>query len=221
MATIKKTTKRTIKKAASGCGPGDGFCGENWDRQTRRERRRDRSIAGERLDQKLMRGVGLATQEGQEARQTARWDRKDTRKDNREYRRQNTPDWNMGGPRGAWKKGGKMAKKSAMAKLKMKKGGKVKKAQNGTLKTEFNVSPANPKLGKRTYEMDTTGYLAGAKRFPVKETGEGITRKFATTRKGAKSMIERTQGSSKLNLPIRRASSVKQQKKGGKTSKRK
>lgn len=197
MATIKKR----VKKAQFGCGPGG--CMRSAEGMTRREyrqmkrdtRQTDREV-GDRPMQKLLKGIGISTQEGIERRQARKAERRAAR---------------------GYKTGGKITK----AKTGMKK------AQDGkTLKAEFKMGP-NPKLGMRKLEMDTSGYAAGAKRFPVTETtpgvgGKNITRKFATNRKGAASMIEKTQGKSKsVNLPIRRASSVKKQKSGGKTSKRK
>lgn len=114
MATVKKTKKAQdgwIMKAAC----TRGFCG-----QSRRERR----YAGEALDQRLLKGIGLSTQEGIDRRQQKRDERKEARRARREERRSG------GDAVGAWKNGGKMAKKSAVKKAKpsMKKGGKINKS---------------------------------------------------------------------------------------------
>lgn len=217
MRTIKK-----VRKAQYGddFGPVSfgGICGKkaacSARKEARKEARAERKASGETLGQRILKGVGLATQEGIERRQANRADRQANRQFRREERRANRGGG--GDAMGVWKNGGKITKKTNM-----------KKAQGGkTLKAEFKMGP-NPKLGMRKLEMDTSGYAAGAKRFPVTETtpgvgGKSITRNFATNRKGAASMIEKTQGKSKsVNLPIRRASSVKKQKSGGKTSKRK
>ena len=111
MATVKK-----VKKAQGGCEGGG--CMKSAEGMFRREVRQERSMAGERLDQKLMRALGLATREGQERRQADRWARKDDRRDRREYRRdqRRSSGGYFGGGFGS---GG------------FKKGGKLKKAQNG------------------------------------------------------------------------------------------
>jgi len=142
MATVKK-----VKKAASGTTtsettrlPRDNFgltpFKGDWGkdpeclarREERRQNRQDRRAAGETLGQRILKGVGLATQEGIERRQANRADRKANRQFRREERRANRGGG--GDAMGAWKNGGKMAKKSAVKKTKpsMKKGGKISKS---------------------------------------------------------------------------------------------
>lgn len=231
MATIKKTVRKTVKKANIGCGPGDG-CMSTAEGRTRREVRQERSMAGERLDQKLMRGLGLATREGQERRQADRWARKDERKDNREYRRDQRRSsggyFGGGFGGGGFKKGGKLKKAQT--------GTKVKKAEMGTTTSQTTKKPGSTlssQVGNTRFDMDSTGYSQGAKRFPLTITksypsGKEKVTNRATTREGIESMIKKTQGSNRLDVPYRRAGSIKKknpyiksQKTGGKTSKRK
>jgi hypothetical protein len=217
MATIKKSVKKSVKKANFGCGPGG--CGTGTDRAERRANRQAKREAGERIDQKIMRGLGLATLEGQSNRQSARSQRINDRRDARQQRaEERRASGGMGGGMfNPYKTGGKVKKSKTGTKI---KNTKVKKYQN-------SGDPLKASFGPYSIAMDTSGFSAGAKRFPVTETqslpgGKQKVGKFATNRKGAKSMIEKTQGNKeKLTLPIRRASSVKKNKSGGKTSKRK
>ena len=96
---------------------------------------------------------------------------------------------------------------------------KVKKAQTGD-KLKYTY----PKSGVKV-EMDTTGFSAGAKRFPTTITrakkqsgpsfgGPRAESKFATNRKGAERMIEATQGKNENpGFPMRK---LKKSKTGGK-----
>lgn len=142
MATVKK-----VKKAASGTTtsqttrlPGDdfgpvsfgGICGKkaacSARKEARKEARAERKASGETLGQRILKGVGLATQEGIERRQANRADRQANKQFRREERRANRGGG--GDAMGVWKNGGKMAKKSAVKKTKpsMKKGGKISKS---------------------------------------------------------------------------------------------
>ena len=149
MATVKK-----VKKAASGTTtsettrlprdnfgltPFKGVCGKDAEclarREERRQNRQDRRAAGETLGQRILKGVGLATQEGVERRQARREDRsarREERRSDKQARREERRANRGGGgdAPGAWKNGGKMAKKSAVKKTKpsMKKGGKITKS---------------------------------------------------------------------------------------------
>jgi len=117
MATIKKVRKAQdgwIERAACSrgiCGKGsisDRKAARMDRREERKAAREEKSTSGERLDQKIMRGIGLATREGQENRQAARLERKNASN---------------------YKKGGKITKKPVM-----KKGGSVKKTMVKTSK---------------------------------------------------------------------------------------
>lgn len=211
MATIKKR----VKKAQFGCGPGgcmrsaEGLTRREYRQMKRADRQTDREV-GDRWWQKAGKSIGLLTQEGIERRQGKKAERRAAR---------------------GYKTGGKL--------IKSKTG--MKKAQDGkTLKTEYTrPSGRDPRFpGKPVFvkmEMDTSGYSAGAKRFPVKATRsmEGKSDKvenLVTNRKGAESMIRRSKGETSLknfNLPYKSKSSIKKnpyiksQKTGGKTSKRK
>ena len=130
MATVKK-----VRKAQTGdrfgMVPFKGVCGKDAECLARREERKqardERRASGETLGQRILKGVGLATQEGierRQARKAERSDRREERRENRQYRREERRANRGGGgdAPGAWKKGGKMAKKPIM-----KKGGKVVK----------------------------------------------------------------------------------------------
>lgn len=138
MATIKKT-----KKAQFGCGPGG--CMKSAEGETGPEYRRARRQAGERIDQRILKGIGLTTQEGidrregkREERENRRDERRADRQSRREERRANRGSGeDMPSFRMQFKKGGKVAKKSAVKKSSvkktvkpsMKKGGKITKSK--------------------------------------------------------------------------------------------
>lgn len=220
MATIKKRVKKASNGWPPGCGPGgcmrsaEGMTRREYRQMKRADRQTDREV-GDRWWQKAGKSIGLLTQEGIERRQGKKAERRAAR---------------------GYKTGGKITK--------AKTGVKIKKAQNGDsskiLKTEYTrPSGRDPRFpGKPVFvkmEMDTSGYSAGAKRFPVKATKsmEGKSDKvenLVTNRKGAESMIRRSKGETSLknfNLPYKSKSSIKKnpyiksQKTGGKTSKRK
>jgi len=135
MATIKKR----VKKAQGGCGPGG--CMKSAEGQTGPEFRRARRQAGERIDQRILKGVGVTTQEGidrregrREERENRREERRSNRQSRREERRANRGSGaDMPSFRMQFKSGGKMkkatpAKKAAVKKTikpSMKKGGKI------------------------------------------------------------------------------------------------
>jgi hypothetical protein len=129
MRTIKK-----VRKAQNGddFGPVSfgGVCGKkaacSAKKEARKEARAERKASGETLGQRILKGVGLATQEGIERRQANRADRKADRQFRREERKANRGGG--GDAMGVWKTGGKMKKKSAVKKMvkpSMKKGGKI------------------------------------------------------------------------------------------------
>jgi hypothetical protein len=146
MATVKK-----VRKAQTGdrfgITPFKGVCGKDAEclarREERKQNREEKRAFGETLGQRILKGIGLSTQEGIERRQARREDRsarREERKENRQYRREERRANRGGGggdAPGAWKNGGKMAKSKAIKKATkptMKKGGAIKKTMVKTSK---------------------------------------------------------------------------------------
>jgi hypothetical protein len=129
-------------------------------------------------------------------RKAARMDKRAERQANKETRRE---DRQAAKEQRRWERSG------------LKTGGKVKKAQNGTISYKYPSGNA--------VTTDTTGYAAGKRRFPAKMEGQGKKLYGTMGRKNVKKTIESTQGkpAKRIGMSMSVSKSAKAKKALGKT----